>query len=160
MISRNIIKTLKIIDKKLKGQKIKWVLVGSTSLALQGVKIKPKDIDILTNKEGVFKINKLFKKYEVKPTKFGRSEFFESYIGEFKLKGIKVEVMGNLKEKVDKKWIPLSKRLVSPKVIEVEGVRIPVSPLFEQLKSYERVGRKKDFALSLSTETLLNCHEN
>lgn len=59
MINQKIIEALKIINQKLKNRRIKWVLVGSVSLALQGVKISPKDIDILTNKKDVFKINKL-----------------------------------------------------------------------------------------------------
>jgi SAM-dependent methyltransferase len=150
MTRQKIVAVLKIINRKLKNQKIKWVLVGSTSLALQGVKIKPKDIDILTDKEGAFRVNKLFKNYEVKPVEFGRlkiggKELFESYLGKFKIKGVKVEIMGNLKEKLGRKWIYLHKGLKSPKIIEFQGMRLPVSPLKEQLKSYSRLGRKKDF---------------
>ncbi|MDI6655315.1 MAG: DUF6036 family nucleotidyltransferase, partial [Candidatus Hydrothermarchaeota archaeon] len=101
MINQKIIKALKIINQKLKDQKIKWVLVGSASLALQRVKIKPKDIDILTNREGAYEINKLLKEYEIKPIKFGKSSVFQSYLGEFRVNNIKVEVMGNLKEKIE-----------------------------------------------------------
>jgi len=149
MLKPKIIRVLRIIYQKLKNQKIKWVLVGSTSLALQDVKIKPKDIDILTDREGAFKINKLLKEYEIKPVKFGclkigGKELFESYLGKFKIKGVKVEVMGNLKEKLGRKWIYLHKRLKSPKIIKIKGMKIPVSPLEEQLKSYSRLGRKKD----------------
>jgi predicted nucleotidyltransferase len=149
MTRQKIVAVLKIINRKLKNQKIKWVLVGSTSLALQGVKIKPKDIDILTDKEGAFRVNKLFKNYEVKPVEFGRlkiggKELFESYLGKFKIKGVKVEVMGNLKEKLGRKWIYLDKRLKSPKIVKIEGMKLPVSPLQEQLKSYEKLNRKKD----------------
>jgi len=144
-----IIKVLKIIYRKLKNRKIKWVLVGSTSLALQGVKIRPKDIDILTDKEGAFKINESFKKYEFKPVEFGclkigGRELFKSYLGKFRIKGVKVEVMGNLKEKLGRKWIYLYKRLISPKIVEFGGMRLPVSSLKEQLKSYSRLRRKKD----------------
>ena len=93
--------------------------------------------------------NELFKEYEVKPVKFGRlkiggRELFESYLGKFKIKGVKVEIMGNLKEKLGRKWIYLHKRLKSPKIVKIEGMKIPVSPLEEQLKSYSRLGRKKD----------------
>ncbi|MFH1774728.1 MAG: hypothetical protein ABH874_07215 [Methanobacteriota archaeon] len=144
MINQKIIKALKIINQKLKDQKIKWVLVGSTSLALQGVKIKPKDIDILTNREGAYEVNKLLKEYEIKPIKFGKSNVFQSYLGEFRVNKIKVEVMGNLKEKIGGKWESLSPRLKSPKIIKIEGMNLPVSPLKEQLKSYKFRGRKKD----------------
>jgi hypothetical protein len=129
-VNQKIKEAIKLIYNRLKDKKIKWVLVGSMSLALQGVKIKPKDIDILTDKEGAFRVNKLFKNYEVKPVEFGRlkigrRELFESYLGKFKIKGVKVEIMGNLKEKL-------------------EGMELPVSSLKEQLKSYSRLGRKKD----------------
>lgn len=148
MLKPKIIEVLKIIYQKLKNQKIKWVLVGSTSLALQGVKIKPKDIDILTEKEGAFRVNKLFKNYEVKPVEFGRlkigrRELFESYLGKFKIKGVKVEIMRNLKEKLGRKWVYLHKRLKSPKIVKIKGMKIPVSPLEEQLRSYQQLGRKK-----------------
>ena len=69
MLSKKVISALKIIYKKLKKEKINWVLVGSINLALQGIKIRTKDIDILTDKKGAFKINKLFKEYEVEPVK-------------------------------------------------------------------------------------------
>jgi len=149
MVQKKIIKVLKIISQNLKSQKIRWVLVGSASLALQGVKIEPKDIDILTNKEGAFKINELFKKYEFKPVEFGclkigGREMFKSYLGKFRIKGVKVEVMGNLKEKLGRKWNYLYKRLKSPRIINFEGMKLPVSPLEDQLKSYSRLGRKKD----------------
>jgi len=144
MIYQKIIEILKIINQKLKNQKIRWVLVGSASLVLQGVKIKSKDIDILTDKEGAFKINKLLKKYEVKPIKFGESNMFQSYLGEFRINEIKVEVMGNLKEKIKGKWSDFSQRLISPKVIKIKGMDLPVSPLKKQLDSYKNLGREKD----------------
>lgn len=136
---------LRIIDKKLKNQKIRWVLVGSVSLVLQKVKIKPRDIDILTDRMGISKINKLLRKYEVKPVKFSSSEFFKSYIGEFRIDGIKIEVMANLKEKIGDRWTSFSSRLTYPRIIEIDGMKLPVSPLKEQLKSYQKIGgRKKD----------------
>ncbi len=143
-IPQKFIEVLKIINRKFKNQKIKWVLTGSTNLALQGVRIKPKDVDILTDKKGAFKINKVLQEYEVKPVKFNCSKIFESYLGQFKINSLKVEVMGNLKEKLNNKWIFVSKRLVSPKTIEIKKMRIPLSDLEELLKAYEKLGRKKD----------------
>jgi len=135
---------LKIICGKLKNKEIKWVLAGSTSFALQGVKIKPKDIDILSNKGGALKINKLLKEYEIKPVRLSSSNLFKSYLGEFKIKGVKIKVTGNLKEKVGNKWVSLSKRLANPKFIKIKGIEIPVSSLKAQLASYKKGRRKKD----------------
>lgn len=146
MLSKKLKEAIKIISAKLKGKKIRWVLVGSTSLALQGVKIKPKDIDILTDKEGAFKIEKLFEKYKVKvfPIKLSHSKLFKSYFGKFRLKGVKFEVMGDLKDRIGNRWVSFSARLKHPEFVKIKGVKVPVSSLQEQLKSYSKLGRKKD----------------
>jgi hypothetical protein len=135
MISNKLLIALKTIQKKIKNEKIKWALIGSTNLALQGIKIKPKDIDILTDKKGAFEINKLLKEYEVKPVRFSNSKLFgPQYFGEFKIRGIKVEVMGKLKKK----------KLVT-KIVKINGIGLPVVSLKEELKAYEVLKREKDF---------------
>jgi len=135
MISNKLLIALKTIHEKLKDEKINWVLIGSTNLALQGIKIKPKDIDILTDKKGAFEINKLLKEYEVKPVRFSNSKLFgPQYFGEFKIRGIKVEVMGKLKKK----------KLVT-KIVKIDGMSLPVVSLEEEFKAYEALGREKDF---------------
>jgi len=134
MINKKLLATLKIIDKKLRRKKVKWVLIGSVSLALQGMKIKAKDIDILTNKKGAFKINELLKEYEVKPVKISRSKIFGTeYFGKFKIKDVKVEVMGKLK-----------KKFPSQKIIKIGKMNLPVSSLKEELKAYKNLKRRKD----------------
>lgn len=90
MIDSKIITALRIICDKLMQSDISWVLVGSTSLALQRVNITPQDIDILTDKDGAYKINKLLKDYEVKPVEYCQSERFQSHLGEFRINNVKV----------------------------------------------------------------------
>jgi predicted nucleotidyltransferase len=146
MLNKKLKEAIKLICARLRGKKIKWVLVGSVSLALQGVKIKPKDIDILTDKKGAFQIEKLFEKHKIQvfPVKLSHSKLFKSYFGKFKLNDVKFEVMGDLKEKTGNKWVSFSARLKSPKTVKFEGMKIPVSSLQEQLRSYSKLGRKKD----------------
>jgi predicted nucleotidyltransferase len=141
---KKIIKVLKIILRKLKNKKIKWVVVGSTSLALQGVKISPKDIDILTNKEGAFRMNEIFKDYRVKPVRFSQRKFFSSYFGRFKIEGVRVDIMGNLKARIGQKWVPLTKRLYSHTFVKLGKEKIPVPFLEDQLEVYKKVKRKKN----------------
>jgi predicted nucleotidyltransferase len=136
MISKKLLIALKNIHEKLKDEKINWVLIGSTNLALQEIKIKPRDIDILTDKKGAFEINNLLKEYEVKPVRFSNSKLFGSqYFGEFKIGDIKVEVIGKLKKK----------KLVT-KIVKIDGMSLPVVSLEEELKAYEALRRKKDFS--------------
>ena len=48
------------------------------------------------------------------------------------------------KEKIKGKWSDFSPRLISPKVIKIKGMDLPVSPLKKQLDSYKNLGREKD----------------
>ena len=143
-VRSEIIEVLKLILSRLKNREIKWVLVGSASLALQGMEINPKDIDILTNKKGAFEIDELPKEYEVEPVEYRKSELFQSFLGEFVILNMKVDVMGSLKERFDNEWVDLSPRLLSPKIIEIRGMTVPVSSLHEQQRANERLGREKD----------------
>ena len=144
MISKEIMDVLWLIITKLKNQNINWVLIGSTSLALQNVNIVPKDIDILTDKKGIKKISILLKSFETEHLKFGRSEIFESYLGKFAIRNVKVEVMANLRHKIGTKWANPPKNILK-KIIRFGNIEIPIFPLEEELKIYKRLKRKKDF---------------
>jgi hypothetical protein len=65
-------------------------------------------------------------------------------MGVYEVDEIKVEVMGDLRVKIDNKWVSLNERLISPVIIEIDNVCIPVSTLKDQLLSYEKLGRPKD----------------
>ena len=119
-------------------------MAGSLSLALQGVNVEPHDIDLLTDRQGAFRINAMLKKYEKKKVDYSETEKVSSFLGVFEIQGVKVEVMGDYRERQGNKWVGLSKRLANPKIIEVDGMRIPVSPLEDQLVSYRRSTRPKD----------------
>lgn len=147
MIDSTLIDALRIIYDRLTHQNIRWVLVGSVSLALNGVNIEPEDIDILTDKEGAYRINELIKEYEVRPVKFGQTETVKSHLGEFLIRGIKVEVMGDMWEKVRGEWQDMTRqRLTAPRIIRFPGMDLPISQLADQLASYEASGREKDVA--------------
>ncbi len=146
MIDRRILQVLKLIESRLRGSGIRWVLAGSVSLALQGVDVNPNDIDILTDRNGAFQINRILKEYEIRPVRLRRSKRFQSYFGEFEINGVRVEVMGDLKERVGLEWRDLSHRLSAPKITKVEEVKLPISPLEDQLRSYRALRRRKDLS--------------
>ncbi len=143
-IIHHFLDVLEIIFHRFKVNDIKWVLVGSTSLILQGVDIKPGDIDILTNKEGALKSNKIFKEYLIEEVKWSETELFKSYFGKFKMNNIQVEIMGNLEERQGKIWKSLSYRLKNPQFIKINNKNIPISPLKDQYDYYKNSPRAKD----------------
>lgn len=57
--------TLIFVAKKLNGAKIKWALIGSANLALQGMDIAPKRIGIVTRDFNKEKVQELFEDYEI-----------------------------------------------------------------------------------------------
>ena len=135
---------MKFLCEEFEKADIRWVVAGSLSLALQEVNVKPRDIDIFTNRKGAFKINDLLKKHEKKKVEYSQTNRFASFFGVFRINDVKIEVMGDYKEREGDKWISLSHRLRSPKIVEIDGVKIPVSPLEDQLTSYKRSKRLKD----------------
>jgi len=154
-LSNDFIQALKTLSERLKDQNIPWVFDGSVSLALQGVNVKPGDIDIITDKTGVYKINELLKDYETKKVEFKEADTFKSYLGEFKINDVKIEVMGEFQEKAKRKWFNSKARLASPIIIQFDGMQLPVSPLLLQLRSYESALRPKDAAKVIAIKATL-----
>ena len=137
---------LKIISKKMENKNISWILIGSTSLALQGVNLEPEDIDILTDKEGVFEINKILKQYEIQSIKTNPSKLFKSHLSQYLINDVKVEVMGDFifRSKLTNEWLSLDSMLQSYYLIETQKAKIPIFSLEKSVKIYEQWGREKD----------------
>lgn len=144
MPQQKFIKALNIINQKLLNKDINWIVIGSASLAMQSVDIEPRDIDILTDKDGAFEIAELLKEYETGPMRYKESELFRSYFGEFEIDGITFEVMGDLEVKFGDKWTDLSPQLDSVLLADAGNTKLPVASLHDSLEMYEGLGRDKD----------------
>lgn len=144
-MNKDILEALKLINEKLKDKKIKWVISGSTSLLLQGIVKKANDIDIMTNKEGAFRISEVFKDYEIEPVKFSKTKIIKSYWGKLKIGDKEVDIMGEFSEKIGSKWVNISRqRLKSYEIKKIGKINVPVTTLESHLSSYKVLGRKKD----------------
>lgn len=64
MIDNEFKKAIKIIHKRLERNKIKWALVGSTNLQLQGMEVQPHDLDIVIQLKDLEKIRRIFSDYD------------------------------------------------------------------------------------------------
>jgi predicted nucleotidyltransferase len=156
IMRETITEALNVIHRVLKDQNIEWVLVGSTSLALQGVKVDPKDIDILTDKKGAYKVAELLREYEIQPVTFSRSELFASHFGKFNIQGVQVEIMGDLEILTHGSWINMTAdRLQSKHKCKIGDVEVPVSSLEKQFEFYKKSSRKKDTATAEAIRTTL-----
>ena len=143
MLNSTFVEVIKLISEKIPSN-IKWAVDGSTSLALQGIDITPHDIDILTDREGAIMIQESLNKYNVVPISHSSNEKYDSYFGTFEVKGIKVEVMGDLRVFRSGKWSTLQ----NPSTIDIanrnlEGVSIPVVSVKSQTESGYLIERLK-----------------
>ncbi|HDD63785.1 MAG TPA: hypothetical protein ENF53_01300 [Thermoprotei archaeon] len=131
----DIINVLVNIARETQG--IKWILVGSTASYLNGVDVRPKDIDILSDRDGAIALGRyLSAKYEVvKPMTYSTSEVYESYFGIYKIGAVKVEVMGNLviKGRYGRFSVPFDEMLRFSREIILKGVVVRLVPLEWQL---------------------------
>lgn len=141
-----VIEVVKVIHEKMKKEKIDWVLGGSTSLFLQGIAVEEiADIDIMTDREGAYRMNEIFKDFEMSPVKYSETERVKSYRGQLKIKDMVVDITGDFCLRIGGRWVDsFRKRLEAGKFIEMGDMRIQVTPLECHLESYEVLGREKD----------------
>ena len=137
---------LGMLSQELQG--LPWMIIGSMSLQLHDVDVTPNDIDILTTKEGAYRIEEILARNHrlVRPVAYGETEIFKSHYGELEILKTKVEIMGDLyfREKETENWTGIASRLQEPVFVYIYGARIPISPLDRQEEAYAKVRREKD----------------
>ena len=142
MLDKKYLNVLRKIYTRLKDKDINWVVTGSFGFALQGVPVEPNDIDIQTDKEGAYEIERIFSKFLTREVRFSSSEKIRSHFGELTIDGIKVEIMGDIQKRLeDGTWEkPVNLKLYK-RFVEVEGMRIPVLSLQYEYQAYLKLGR-------------------
>jgi len=141
MIANDHLKVLEKIVSCLKDSPINWVVTGSLGMALQGVPIQVHDIDIQTDKDGAYEIERCFPEYVVEPVRYSESEKVRSYLGMLEIEG-KVEIMGDIQKRLgDQSWEKPVKVEYYRRWVEVGGMRIPVLSLEYEHQAYLKLGR-------------------
>lgn len=142
MLSKKHLNVLKKIYSQLKDKNINWVVTGSLGFALQGVPVEPNDIDIQTDREGAYEIERIFSEFVSKKVKFSSAERIRSHFGELIIDGIKVEIMGDIQKRLeDGNWEEPVNLERYKRFVEVEGMKIPVLSLEYEYQAYLKLGR-------------------
>ena len=136
--------TLNLLPDLLQTVNGKWVLIGTTSLYLQGFSVAPSDIDILCDVETALQIELLLKPYLLPFDTIVTRDKFNSLFSRYRINGIMIEVMGGLQVNTGKNWVNLldSIEKFESKKLGVYTVKIPSKT--DQIKIYELFGREKD----------------
>jgi|SRR5271157_1350679 len=151
----NLVTVLTFIQDLLDRNGVQWVLVGSLSLAIQGVDVEVHDIDIANNGKGAVRCGELLKEFVESPVEWSEGSEFASYFGQFSIEGVTVEIMGNLHAWEYGQWRDISKRLRNPIHITIGDILVPVSSLKDQLDSYRKSNREKDYMKADAIERVL-----
>ena len=142
MIAKAYLKVLEKIVNRLQDSPIDWVVTGSLGMALQGVPIEVRDIDIQADRDGAYEIERRHAEYVVKPVNYSKSERIRSHFGMLKIDDIKVEIMGDLQKHLDNQtWEDPVKVERYRHWVEVTGMRIPVLSLDYEYRAYLKLGR-------------------
>jgi len=142
MLDTTYLKILRKINVQLNNTSINWAVTGSFGFALQGLPVEPNDIDIQTDKEGAYEIERHFSEFMTKRVTFSSTEKIRSHFGELMIDGIKVEIMGDIQKRLeDGSWENPVDLKHHKKVVEIEGMQIPVLSLEYEYQAYMNLYR-------------------
>lgn len=141
---------LKQITKVLKENNLNYTVVGGASIALNGVRLPVRDVDIEMDVASAYRFQELFTDRVVDPVSYRGSEKYRSHLGRFAFDGVVVEVMGDTQRKTDTGWVNTWALTRHP--VNIDGELVEVSWLEEETLAYIRRGR-----LERAAKCLPNC---
>lgn len=144
MIPSENVNAILTLHNKLLG--IDWRLIGSSNLALQGVDIEAKDVDISIKVEAIQAVQKALQEYCIKQIEYTHNNGYSSYFGHFTIEGVQVDVMAGSVQKDGVKTSEDSQN-VKPVFVKVDGIFIPCVDLNTEYDAYISMGRKEKAAL-------------
>jgi hypothetical protein len=142
MIDSPYLKILHMIHRRLTDAKLNWVVTGSLGFALQGVPIEPNDIDVQTDQAGAHEMEHLFSEFLVRKVAFSSAERIRSHFGQLMIEGIKVDIMGDVEKRLaDGTWDDPVDLTRHKRMVEVDGMQVPVLSLEYEHQAYLKLGR-------------------
>lgn len=139
MISNKNIGALRTLSNRL--ERVDWRLVGSTNLALQGVNVEEKDIDVRILSKDVGVVQSALQPYCTKQIEYCENNGFSSFFGQFVIGGVQVDVMAgginykNVSISADDTFVK------DPIAYEIDGILIPCTDLNIEYEAYVKLGR-------------------
>ncbi len=126
---------------------MRYTVVGGACLALRGLPIRVKDVDIEMDAETFYRCVDLWAAHLVGTAGYSSSERYRSHFGRFLFGTTQVEVMAGLEWQEDERWLPVHTSTAEP--LDLDGVPVNVSWLEEEMLAYIRRGRLDRAALCL-----------
>jgi hypothetical protein len=119
-----------------------WVLTGSGGLRLQGVDIPVNDLDLQTDSESVYEIEKKLAEFMQVSVHPWESEHTFSLHGQAEISDVTVELLGGVKHRLPGgEWEPPADILSTRIWITWREHEVPVFPLEFEAQAYAKMGR-------------------
>lgn len=148
MIQSAYMVVLRQLFAELKGSQVMWVVTGSLSFALQGLPLEPHDIDIQTDTEGAYEVERRFSSQVSRRVTFSSTERIRSHFGALLIEGIVVEIMGDIQKRLeDSTWETPMDLKSHRQFVHVEDMEIPVLALAYEAQAYLKLGRLERVAM-------------
>lgn len=142
MVDQAHLLALRTLYTRLNRPEVRWAITGSLGFALHGISVTVHDIDVQTDREGAYLIERCFADCIVRPVAFRTSERIQSHFGELCVEGIEVEIMGDLQKRLpDGGWDESPHLAKHTEYLSVDGMRLPVLTVEYEYAAYLRLGR-------------------
>ncbi|MCD9021215.1 nucleotidyltransferase domain-containing protein [Cohnella silvisoli] len=132
------VSALALLAETLESCEARWVLGGSTALALRGARLEraPRDLDIYVDKESVSIIHDKLSQYAMDGPENNETERYHSILSHYHLAGSVVELVGDFRvSALQSLYTTEVSEFLFPNsdMIQVEGYKVPLVPLGHEL---------------------------
>jgi hypothetical protein len=134
-------RALKVVLERVPPEEVCWVLTGSAGLRLQGVDLPVHDLDLQSDGESVYLIERRLAEFVKTPIHLWETARMRSLDGKAEIDGIQVELLADIAHLLpDGTWSGFTdfSRLVW---LDWSGQRVPVFPLADEAEAYASMGR-------------------
>ena len=142
MVSPEHLSTICVIHERLSKSSIIWVVTGSLAFALRGMDVVVHDIDLQSDREGAYEIERLLHEFVVEPVRFSSTAAIRSHLGALSVHGVRVEIMGDIEKwTAGACWEPPVELERPREWVTAHGMDIPVLSLEHESRAYRTLGR-------------------
>ncbi|WP_373229736.1 nucleotidyltransferase domain-containing protein [Cohnella sp.] len=122
----------------LQSCKARWVLGGSTGLAIRGAKLDraPRDIDIYADRDSVYPIHNKLRQYVLDGPEDNETERYQSILSHYRLGDTIVELVGGFRvNALQSSYVTEINDVLYPSSdwIDIQGYVVPIVPLGHEL---------------------------
>jgi hypothetical protein len=134
-------RALRIVLNRIPTDKMPWALTGSASLRLQGVDVTVHDLDIQTDEQHIYAIEKRLAEFVTTPVHVWETPHMHSLDGRMEIDGVEIELLANithlLKDGTWSGFIDFSRL----RLLDWHGWRVPAFSLEDEEEAYQSMGR-------------------